>query len=75
MGYRRLSAQDRVKIEGWWQAGHSQAEIARLLGRPRSAVCRELRRHRLYRWHFSAVVNGRSAGMPAGTRGPYGWGV
>jgi transposase, IS30 family len=74
VGYRRLNAEDRVRIEGWWQAGHSQAEIARLLGRPRSAVCRELRRHRLYRWHFGAAVNARSVAMSPGKRGPYGWG-
>ncbi len=74
MGYRRLSGDERVRIEAWWLAGHSQAEIARLLGRPRSTVCRELGRHRLYRWHFSAVINGRSAGMPVDRRGPYRWG-
>lgn len=50
MGYSRLSRDERVSIEALWVAGHSQADIARQLGRARSTICRELGRHRLYRF-------------------------
>ena len=46
----RLSYEERVRIEAYWAAGHHLAEIARLLGRDRSTISRELRRNKGWQW-------------------------
>ena len=43
---RRLSFDERVEIMRGLDRGNSQAEIARLLGRDRSVICREIKRNR-----------------------------
>ena len=43
---RRLSFDERVEIMRGLDHGHSQAEIARRLGRDRSVICREIKRNR-----------------------------
>lgn len=42
--YKHVSLSDRVEIEKLLDAGHSQAEIARRLGRHRSTISREISR-------------------------------
>ena len=73
MGYRRLSAEDRVEIEGWWQAGHSPGgDRGCWVGRAARCV-------------VSCVGTGCIGGISARwsmagrracrrERGPYGWG-
>ena len=43
---RGLTAFERDKIQAGFHTGHSQAQIARSIGRHRSVVCRELARNR-----------------------------
>lgn len=45
MPYTHLNAEDRVKLEAWKDAGFTQGEIARRLGRPSSTIGRELARN------------------------------
>ena len=45
MTYRQLSPAERYMLAALRRQGRSQAEIARLLGRHRSTVCREVRRN------------------------------
>ena len=70
MGYVRLSEAERFKIEALWAAGHSMAQIARLLGRARSTITRELRRNGKYRFDYG-VINPRSRPMTPAQRGLY----
>ena len=72
-GYRRLSAEERVKIEVLWAGGHSAAEIARLVARHRSTIGRELVRNRIYRFNQAGVINPRSYGLAAHQRRAYAW--
>lgn len=44
MPYYHITLEERVKIEAWKDAGHSNGEIAEFLGRDRSTIGRELRR-------------------------------
>lgn len=46
MDYTHLTREQRYQIETLLKAGHCQAEIARLLGRHPSTICRELGRNR-----------------------------
>ena len=70
MGYVRLSEAERFKIEALWAAGHSMAQIARLLGRARSTITRELQRNGKYRFDYG-VINPRSRPMTPAQRGLY----
>lgn len=45
MTYKRVTVEERRLIRLWRQAGYKQSEIAQLLGRPRSTICRELQRN------------------------------
>src|ERR671912_2092479 len=45
MTYRQLSPAERYMLAALRRQGLNQAEIARLLGRHRSTVCREVRRN------------------------------
>lgn len=45
MQYQHITRDERVKIEAWKQAGESNKEIARLLGRSCSTIGRELKRN------------------------------
>lgn len=45
MHYQHITRDERVKIEGWRQAGESNKEIGRLLGRKCSTIGRELKRN------------------------------
>jgi transposase, IS30 family len=69
----RLSEWERCRIEGLWVAGCSIPEIARVLGRHRVSVWREVTRNSSYR--HGPKHAGRGRGEPAaGARGPYRWG-
>lgn len=58
MGTRcdRLSVDDRRKIERWRAARVSPDEIARVPGRHRSTIFRELQRNHFVDWDMSKVV-------------------
>jgi transposase, IS30 family len=43
--YKRLSYEDRVKIETYLTLGKEKAEISRLLNRPKSTIGREIARN------------------------------
>jgi transposase, IS30 family len=43
--YNQLSLEQRYKIEALFKAGHTQTEIARLMGVHKSTICRELKRN------------------------------
>jgi len=73
MSYRRLSLEERIKIEVLWAGGHTAAEIARLLGRPRCTIGRELVRNRIYRFNTSGAVNPRSYRLAPHRRRAYSW--
>lgn len=45
MSYTHLTRDQRVELGALWRAGHKKAQIARLLGRHRSTIGRELRRN------------------------------
>lgn len=45
MQYQHITRDERVKIEGWKQAGESNKDIARMLGRDCSTIGRELERN------------------------------
>ena len=45
MPYQHITREERVKIEAWKQAGESNGDIARFLGRSRSTIGRELKRN------------------------------
>src|ERR671916_1575547 len=45
MNYRQLTSEERYMLAALRRQGHNHAEIARLLGRHRSTVCREVRRN------------------------------
>ncbi len=45
----------RYEIAAYLRAGFSQAEIARLLNKSRSLICRETNRFRNSRGHYSGV--------------------
>lgn len=46
MQYQHITRDERVKIEAWKQAGESNKEISRLLGRSCSTIGRELKRNK-----------------------------
>ena len=46
MNYKQLTEHERYQIDVMNQAGHSQKEIAELLGRSASTISRALRRNR-----------------------------
>jgi IS30 family transposase len=46
MRYKQLALEERYQIYSLYRFGHSQAEIARVLGRHKSTISRELRRNR-----------------------------
>ena len=46
MNYKQLTENERYQIYAMNKAGHSQKEIAELLGRSASTISRELRRNR-----------------------------
>jgi IS30 family transposase len=72
VAYRRLSFEDRVRIEAWWAAGLTMARIAVLLGRARSTITAEIRRHGVYRFGPAGVINPLSETMKPNRRGLYG---
>ena len=45
MDYTHLTREQRYQIQGLLRAGHSQVEIARIVGCHPSTICRELRRN------------------------------
>jgi len=45
MPYQHITREERVKIEAWKQAGESNGDIARFLGRSSSTIGRELKRN------------------------------
>ena len=45
MSHHHLTRDNRVELGALWRAGHTKAEIARLLGKHRSTIGRELRRN------------------------------
>ena len=73
MGYRRLSSEERAKIEALWAGGHTTADIARLVGRHRCTIGRELDRNRIYRFNTSGVSNPRSNLLAPHRRQRYSW--
>jgi IS30 family transposase len=44
-GYTQLAQEERYQIYALMKAGHSQSEIAAVLGRSKSTISRELRRN------------------------------
>jgi len=46
MSYTRLTQEERNQIHALKKAGHDQAEIARIMGRDRGTISRELHRNR-----------------------------
>ena len=54
--YRQLSVEERWKIERWKAAKISPDEMARVLGRHRSTIFRELRRNHFQDRDFPKVV-------------------
>ncbi|OOZ27296.1 helix-turn-helix domain-containing protein, partial [Solemya velum gill symbiont] len=44
--YTQLTQEERYQIQALMKAGHNQTEIAKILGRHKSTVSRELRRNR-----------------------------
>jgi IS30 family transposase len=74
MAYTRLTAEDRVKIEALWAAGQLMSQIAVVLGRARSTITAEIRRHGIYRYcEIVGVINPRSLAMKSNHRGLYGF--
>jgi IS30 family transposase len=54
--FRHLAAKDRDRIHALYGHGHTQKDIARVLGVSPSAVCRELTRYDRKTWRYSAEV-------------------
>ena len=50
--YTQLTQEERYQIHALMKAGHGQAEIARVLGRSKSTISRELRRNRGLRGYW-----------------------
>jgi IS30 family transposase len=74
VGYTRLSAEDRFKIEALWAAGQLMSQIAVVLDRARSTITAEIRRHGVYRYSATTgVINPRSLVMRSNRRGLYGF--
>jgi IS30 family transposase len=71
--YKRLSFEDRVRIEAWWAAGLRMSQIAQLLQRARSTITAEIRRHGVYRFGPVGVINPLSDTMKPNRRGLYGF--
>lgn len=70
MTYRRITDEERRLIYQWRQSGSSNAEIARLLGRNKSAIGREIKRNsgeRGYR-HKQAHSNAQERAKRSGPR-------
>ncbi|MEJ2033851.1 MAG: IS30 family transposase [Deltaproteobacteria bacterium] len=44
-GYTQLTQEERYQIQALMKANHSQTEIAKLLGRHKATICREIRRN------------------------------
>lgn len=69
-GYTQLTQEERYQIYALKKAGHSQAEIATLLGRDKSTISRELRRnqglkgYRPQQAHNLALVRRHSKAQP-----------
>jgi IS30 family transposase len=73
VGYTRLSAEDRFKIEALWAVGQRMSQIAVVLGRARSTISGEIRRHGVYRYGSAAGrINPLSCAMASNRRGLYG---
>jgi transposase, IS30 family len=72
VAYARLTVEERIKIEALWEAEHTLAEIAQVLGRHRSTIGREIARNGCYRFTSGlGVVNPRSLRMVSNRRGRY----
>jgi IS30 family transposase len=69
--YKRLDHEDRIRIEAWWAAGVSMAQIAVFLGRPRCTITREIRRHGRYPYGTIGAVNPLAATLPPRRRPLY----
>src|SRR5437764_450628 len=69
---KRLSFEERARIEGHWTAGRSIPEIAEAVGRDRSTVWRGISRHHAYR-HGPKDPSGARDRAP-GRCGLYRWG-
>lgn len=52
MTYHQLTPEERYMISAYRLQGHSIAAIARLLGRHRSTISREIKRNRCYDLHY-----------------------
>ena len=70
---RRLSLEERVRIEVAWSHGASMPQIAVMLGRDRSTVWREVQRNNSYR-HGPKNPSRRGKSNPQGWPGLYRWG-
>jgi len=70
---RRLTAEERVRVETLWTEGVSIPRIAERLGRDRSTVFRELRRNGSHR-HGPKHPGRAGVGRPDGRGGVYRWG-
>ena len=69
MKYRQLASSERYAIAALRRAGHSQAEIARQLGRARSTIAREVRRNRNADLSYSAFkADSRTRGRRSRSR-------
>ncbi|MGB8651514.1 MAG: IS30 family transposase [Mycobacteriales bacterium] len=65
-----MSEAERHQIEALWRAGHTMAEIGRVLVRDRSTVWRELKRNGMYRFAYGSI-NPLSRPMVPSQRGLY----
>ena len=70
---KRLTAEERLRIEVLWTQGLLMPAIAVSIGRDRSTVWREIARNNSYR-HGPKNPAGRCAGRAAGAGGLYRWG-
>ena len=69
MKYRQITSSERYAIAALRRAGHSQAEIARQLGRARSTISREVRRNRNRDLSYSAFkADSRTRGRRSRSR-------
>jgi len=71
VGYRRLSAEERVQIEALFGAGLSMAQIAVQVGRHKSTVSRELARNAGFWSNVTGSLSPLRAQRPVGRRGRY----